>query len=150
MANLRVSFITALEADATLLALIPGGVTDAADQDFSGQGASELPRDPADPSGTKVWPHAIVRWRNSAPYDAYRLAANTRSVEVYVYQDTGYDIIEAVIKRLELTWHDRYLTADGQAIAHFSKAGNTSEIPAAEVGGTASGFVRFQVIHMDM
>lgn len=147
MSVLRTAFKEALEADATLNALLPGGIFDAEEMDFTGQGSTQIPRDPVD--GITVLAHAIIRWRDDISYMPYRLGAAQATVEVYVYQDTGYLVIEAAINRIRLTWHDRYLTADDQKIAHFSFVSKSGEVPAQSSAYPPARFIRFSIIHID-
>lgn len=144
MATLRQTVKSILQNDATLMALLPGNILDSADMDFTGQGASQAPRE-AD--GITLKPHAVIRWSGSNPTGAsYKVGAEAESVEVYVYQDTSYDVIESAIIRIRQLLHDTYLSTSDRALAHVNKAHISGEMPAEELGNAACKFIRFAII----
>ena len=144
MASLHTVFRTTLEADATLTALLTGGIFDAEELDYSGEGAGQAPRQ-AD--AVQLKPHAVIRWSGGSPTGAsYKVAGEVESVEVYVYQDVGYDVIESAILRMRTVLGDRYLSADDRALAHVSKQPfRGPQTTADELGMASCQFVRFFV-----
>ena len=144
MAGLRQVFRTTLENDASLGALLTGGIFDAEELDYTGESASSAPRE-AD--GVTLKPHAVIRWGSGSPSgNAYKVAGELETVEVYVYQDTGYDVIERAILRMRTVLGDQYLAADDRALAHVSKQpfkGPQTVDDALEMA--ACQFVRFLV-----
>lgn len=144
MATLRNVFRTTLEADATLSALLTGGIFDASELDYTGQGAMQAPRES---DGVQLKPHAVIRWTVSTPIgSSFKVGGEAETVEVYVYQDVDYDVIESAIIRMKVLLDDVYLTADNRALAHVNKVFTSGEIPAEELGMASSRFVRFTII----
>jgi len=144
MPTLRATVKSTLEADATLMTLLTGGIRDSSVLDFTGEGASQAPRE-AD--GITLKPHAVIRWGGSNPTGAsYKVGAEAESVEVYVFQDTSYDVIESAIIRIRQLLHDTYLNTSDRALAHVNKAHISGEMPAEELGNAACKFIRFAVI----
>lgn len=145
MATLRAAFKAALTGDATLMALLTGGVLDAQDLNFTGEGAYEAPRES---DGVRLKPHAVIRWGERSPQgSAIKVRGKLETVEAYVYQDTGFDVIEGAIIRMESLLCDTYLQTDDRALAHITEGSFTSgELPAEELGNAACKFVRFFVV----
>lgn len=146
MTTLREVFINTLEADTALMALLTGGVTDAADSDIDGGGAADAPR-AAD--GVTLLPHAKVRWRTANTLPVPRqLGALRQTVEVYLYQDRGYDVIDAAALRLRDLLHDQYLTGASTKLNHVLFVTASGEIPAPEYLDKPSRFVRFSITYV--
>lgn len=146
MATLRQAFKSALTNDATLTALLTGGILDSSvDLDYTGEGASQAPRE-ADEITLK--PHAVIHWGGRSPNGAARkVRGKLETVEVYVYQDTGFDVIESAILRMCSLLEDQYLSVTDRALAHITEQSFTSgELPAEELGNAACKFVRFFVV----
>lgn len=144
MATLRNVFRTTLEADATLTALLTGGIFDSSELDYSGEGAMQAPRES---DGVQLKPHAVIRWKGSISIGpGIKVGGEAETVEVYVYQDVDYDVIESAIIRMKYLLDDVYLTADNRALAHVNKDFMSADIPAEELGMASSRFVRFTII----
>ena len=151
MATLRDAFQAWVEADPVVQAQLTGGIFDASEMDYGGESASQAPREP-EPDGVTIIPHAVIRWRGSGEYPPYRVGSERETVEVYVYQDTDYSIIDAVVNSLRLRQHNdgfgTYLEADDRALAHLNFAQISGEIPAEELGYTPCRFIRFYFIQV--
>lgn len=143
MAALRDVVRTRLTSDATLMALLEGGVLDASTLNYSGESVADAP---FGSDNVTMEAHAIIRWGESAPYDAYKFAAEDEEFEIYLYQAVGYNVIESAISRIRTLLHDQYLTADDRALAHVRMIFVSRDIPADELGGVPSRFVRFSTI----
>lgn len=145
MATLRAAIKSTLTGDAPLMALLTGGVLDAQDLNFTGEGAYEAPRE-AD--GVTLKAHAVVRWGERSPTGrAVKVRAKLETVEIYVYQDTGFDVIESAILRMCSLLEDTYVTTDDRALAHITEQSFVSgELPAEELGNAACKFVRFFIV----
>jgi len=145
MATLHATVKTMMTGDATLMALLTGGVFDGDSLDFTGEGASEAPRE-ADEVVLK--PHAIIHWDGRSPRgNARKVKGKLEPFEVYVYQDTGFDVIESAILRLCTLFEDKYLSVTDRALAHVTEDSFTSgEIADEAMGNAACKFVRFFIV----
>jgi hypothetical protein len=131
-----------LEADTTLTNILTGGIFDASELDYGGESIGQAPKG-AD--GIAIAPHAVIRWRSGNQYGPSKIKADTQTVEMYVYQDTGHDKIEQVLNHLRINYDDRYFTADDRALAHMMFAHIGGEFTADELGGIPGQFARFVV-----
>lgn len=144
MSTLRTVFKTLLQNDAALLALLTGGVSDAADHDIDGGSADSAPR-AAD--GVTLLPHAKIRWRSATPLEPFALAPLRQTVEVYVYQHKGFTVIDAAVLRLRALLHNTYLQADDTKLNHVALVNTSGELPAPEYGNAPCRIVRFSVTY---
>lgn len=144
MTTLRATVKATLQANAPLMALLVGGVLDASVLDFTGEGASQAPRDT---DGVTLLTHAVIRWGEVSPNGSSRkIADEAETFEIYVYQDTGFDVIESALIKIKKLLHDTYLSTDDRALAHVNRVFTSGEMPAEELGNAACRFVRFAVI----
>jgi len=144
MATLRAKVKATLQANAPLVALLTGGILDASVLDFTGEGASQAPRE-AD--GVTLKTHAVIRWGDVSPNGSgLKIGDEAETFEIYVYQDTGFDVIESALIKIKKLLHDSYLVTDDRALAHVIKVFTSGEMPAEELGNAACRFVRFAVI----
>lgn len=96
-------FETVMEADATLMAILTGGVRTKEATGVEGVGRETTPS--AFDANGYLRPTALVRQRDTVPDNAVRdLMAQTVStsvvVEIYLYEDRGYTNIDAAMSRL--------------------------------------------------
>lgn len=147
MAPLRATLTTRLTGDATLMALLPGGVLDPSVLPQDGGGAGSVPRE-AD--GVRIRPFAILRSGTDSSYQGEDrlLSAGSEFWEVYLYQDIGYSTIDAAVGRIKTLLHDTYVTADDRAIAHVLYTFTSADLVADELGGCPMKLCRYQVIHI--
>lgn len=141
MVTLRAALMAHLSSDSRLTALLTGGILDADALPMDGGGAGSLPL-AAD--GVSVKPFAVVRWRGSAPKEI-PWATERRTVEIYVYQERGYDIIEQAKRRIKALLIRQMVKADDAAICMFHWVQDTGEFPAPELGNLACEMSRFVV-----
>lgn len=142
MGVLREVFRQTLEADTALTTLLTGGIMDASELPADGGGSKSAPRE----SGkTRIQPYAVVRWRAVRPFSVEVLEAEKETVEVYIYQQKGYDTIEAAIHRMKALLHRQFLTADNRAIAHTFMTFISGELTAEELHYAPTRFIRFEV-----
>lgn len=140
MATARAALKTYLNADATLAALLTGGVKDEDDFTFDEGGANEVPRET---DGVRIKPFAYVRWRVSNVTEIIA-ASERQTVQLYLYQRSGKSTIESAVKRLKTLLHRHQLTADDKALLMFHyQMSNTGLPPADELGGASMGLVQF-------
>jgi hypothetical protein len=149
MADLKTVFREQLETDATLTALLTGGVWDASELPVEGLAAGSLPSGVLESDGIRVKPFAAITWRAATPFGADVLGAERQTVEVYVYQQVGYDVIDAVLRRLKGRLHDQPLGAsDHEALAWCLWAGDLGEMVAVELGQISMNRSRFEIRKM--
>ena len=140
MATLAEAIPTLLNADATLSALLTGGVHNAADFSFDGGGADEIPRQA---NGVLVDPFAIVRFKSSDPKGPYLIGGELQSIEIYVYDDSGYVTIESAITRIKALLHNTEVSADDRALVFLIFGHTSGEMNAEEFGNIPCQFIRF-------
>jgi len=145
MPTLRELLQSTLTADATLTALLPGGFMDANDLPQDSGGAASAPRQG---DGIRINPFGIIRYRagNRTQADVPSLRSGQQSIEIYVYEDVGYGVIDAAIDRLITLLDNTYLYPTDRAIVHLLNSFESEEIPAEEFGNAPSRFVRFQTV----
>jgi len=144
MATLRVVFKTLLQNDAALLALLTGGVSDAADHDIDGGGAANAPR-AAD--GVTLLAHAKIRWRSATPIEPFPLVPLRQTVEIYVYQHNGFAVIDAAVLRLRTLLHNTYLQSDDTKLNHVALVNVSGELLTPEYGNAPCRIVRFSITY---
>ena len=98
MATLAETLKSGLLADATLTALLPGGVVDAEDLPYDGGGVRSVPRLP---DGVVAATFALIRWRSSNATGPSAVQGELAFLEIYAYQDTGYAEVEAAMTRMK-------------------------------------------------
>ena len=89
--GLREAVVARLQADTTLMAFLSGGV----------HAANEISRQntpTAFDANGEIKPCALVKVRNDVQTGPYNTSART-GIEIYFYQRTGYDVIEAAALR---------------------------------------------------
>jgi hypothetical protein len=146
MATLTNLIRTTLEADSVLTTALTGGIFDASELDYTGEGAHDAPKE-AD--GVQIKPHMIIRWGASVPTGAnYRIGAEDENFECHIYQDSGYDVIGSMVNRVNALLHDKYFTPDDRALAHVTRIYVSGELPAEELGYVSRKFMRFSAIHI--
>ena len=143
MANLRTTLRQRLEADAALSAILTGGVFDVSELPQDGGGASYVPRET---NGVTIKPHAVIRFgAASVMFEPFKLAAQTQTAEVYVYQSKGYTEIERAHTRIQALLHDAYLTADDTQLAHVSLLYLSPDLRAEELEEAPMRFARYGI-----
>ena len=140
MPTLREALVTLLTADATLSALLTGGVFNAEDFSFDGGGANEVPYAV---NGVHILPFAIVRFGDSDQFGYRPVRGRIQSVEVYVYDNVGYATIDSAIGRVDALLDQVRVTADDRQLASFEYAHESREMDAPEIAGASCRFIRF-------
>lgn len=144
MATLRNVIRTTLEGNAGLTALLTGGIYD----------ASELPREGLTPTNTaaafdangRLKPTAILRWRGAAPTETEPIGEERRFVEIYVYQDQGYEVIDSAIALIKPLLHRQEFSADGLRFVSLRWAGDLGEMVADELQSASMNRSRYEVV----
>lgn len=142
MAVFRDVLRTTLENDAPLAAILTGGVFDASELPQDGGGMSSFGRT-AD--GITLKPMLVIRFRASNQFSASLINAERGTLELYFYQDVGYDQIELALTRTKALINHVFLTAADRAIAHLEYAYTSGDLMAEEMGDAPCRFMRFIV-----
>ena len=131
-----------LEADTALMALLTGGVFDADDLPQEGMGQGWVPRLPDSP---RIAPFCVVAWKSTNRFGQFQLRAGVQTLEIYVYQDTGYDTIKQATTRLIELLDDSYWTVSDQSKTHFEWTTTGPETMDDGLADAPLQFVRFEV-----
>lgn len=105
MSSREAEVVTLLSADATLTAILAGGVYGFAASGLEGiRRGGDSPTNAAFDSNGYLKPCVLVRQRDNVPDgivsdDEEPLDSTVQVVELYFYQDRGYDAIDAAIVR---------------------------------------------------
>lgn len=145
MASLRDTLRLALQADATLTAILTGGIWDAATLDREGLSLADVAKDT---NGVRIKPAAVLRFRGSNPTDQSDtiVGAESRFFEVWVYADSGYATIDSAIRRIKALFDLHYFTSDNEGLTYLRWAGDIGEIEAPELGNATADRSRYQII----
>lgn len=147
MTTIEAVLKTTLANDATLAAILTGGVMDASDMPFDGGGTDTVPRQT---DGVTAKPFAIIRWKDSTSTGAIkRIQGELGTVEIYFYQDTGFDQIELAVARVKALLNLRELSASNRQLAYFEYGFTSGEVDgqalSEELGNIACKFSRYFV-----
>ncbi len=144
MATLKDAVRTTLEGDATLSAILTGGVYDASEVERDGVTADNVQRD----ANGRVKPFAVLRWRGSAPdFVLGTHEAERRYLEVWLYEDTGYTNIDAAERRIKTLLHRKtFADTDNEGLAWARWVHDLGESSADELGGASASMSRYEIV----
>jgi hypothetical protein len=142
MATLREQVKSVLTSDATLMALLTGGIKDA--QELPPDGGS-LKDAPKAANGVSLAPHATIRWRGDRPFSAETLGAEQTTCEVYLYDHIGYVKIEEAIGLIKPLLHRHRFQVSDRDFVYTNWVQNMGEMNAPEYAGAPMRFMRFEV-----
>lgn len=142
MARLREAFKAYLQADTTLVALLPGGIYNKDDFGLDFGGADEAPRQSG---GVRIAAYMVLAWKESIPFGPSTVGAEQEEVEAYIYQDSGYGIIDQAIDAFKAHVHHQFVTADNRALASCRVIHVGPETTSKEVGGSPVRFIRTEI-----
>lgn len=138
--TVRADVLATLDDDATLMAILTGGLYD----------ASLLPADgltrtaaPAAFDGVRVKPCGLIRWRNMSE-TALVGSSRRRFFQIFFYQVAGYSQIEAAQERCRVLLHHKkqFKTSGGQ-VYYTRWIGDVNDLIAEELDGAAMGYSDF-------
>lgn len=134
------------EGDSTILAILTGGIYDAAELDRDGLTIRDM--ETARDATGRLKPCAVIRWRGSAPYGGMgTFIAERGACEIYYYQDQGYSQIEAAKARMKTLLHRKWIaSADYESLAWLNWVFDRGEFIAEELGNCPADMSRFEVI----
>lgn len=143
MATMQTAIKTLLEDDATLAALLTGGIYFGEDLDANGWSYDDLPKES---NGVRIKPVGVLRFKSLNAYGPRGVKAERGSVEVYCYAGWGYEVIDSAISRIKVLL-DRHFEwgTDNRNLAHFVFTYVSAEEHDDEFGGLPMQFVRFQL-----
>lgn len=145
MTTLRTAVKELLEADAMLSALLTGGVLDADDLPRDGGGVDYAPRDA---TGVRIAPFAVLRWKQSTPFDSQHVRAEKQTLEVYLYADSGYSTIESAANRVKSILHQSQVNGDDRSLVTVLYVYQSSELVADELNQCPMQFQRYEVSYV--
>lgn len=98
-------FAERMRADDDLMALLTGGVYEAGQLGVAGISRDVTATKPAFDAKGRLLPVAVVRQRDPVPDGAIhepdsQIYSAAQVVEIYLYQDTGYDKIDEALRRI--------------------------------------------------
>lgn len=147
MASLKALFLARLTDDATLSGLLTGGIHDSRVLPRAGISPTNVP-DIYNVDGITIKPFAAVTWGNAVADDA-SVAIERRRVDVYIYQNKGYETIDAVLHRLKTMFHDKLdrqlPLADDAAGAWVRWLNELGEMTAPELMNSPMNRATFEV-----
>lgn len=146
MASIQTTLRTALEADATLVAILTGGIYDASELDKNGLDINTSGLY----SNERLNPCAVLRWRGAAAYGPHYTVdrrSERRFVEIYFYEEDGNANIDAAIRRVKLVLDRTQRTADNGGLWWCNWVSDFGESVADELHGAAMNFSRYEVIY---
>lgn len=141
MATLRATIKSALSGDATLTALLTGGVKDASDDGRNGLALEDL----LDTDGITIKPTAVIRWRATGELQpqAYLIGAESQDLEIYLYANLIPTTLESAISRIKVLLHNKYWSCDDRTLAHTLFGSGSGEFRAEEYNNCPAQFVRY-------
>lgn len=144
MTSTREAITAVLSEDATLLATLTGGVFNSDDFEMHEGAGADIPRD----STGFVKPFAILRFREAVAVGPVSINAKTQTLEIYVYQDAGYDKIQTAFNRIYTLLQDQYITSDDRSLVHLWNIFEGGETLAEEFGDLPVQLIRFSVVQV--
>lgn len=140
--GLHFVFKQTLTDNALIADLLAGGIFDAEDFEREGLSMDDVPRITS--GSPRVAPFAVIRWQQSSEHNP-TVESESQTVEIYIYQNRGYDVIDRVLTRLKVDHNDTYLTTDDRSLAHLRHIYNSRQMTADELGHLPFQFSRFMV-----
>ena len=147
MASIGTVIRQALEASATLTAVLTGGIYD----------ASELGRQGLTPDATGLYtgqvlnPCAIIRGRGANPFGPHYTADNRSErafFEIYFYEDNGFVNVDNALNLTKKLLDRSQHTADNGSIWWVNWVNDSGELDAPEYGAAAMKFSRYELIYV--
>lgn len=142
MTTLRALPKTQLSGNATLSALLTGGIKDAQNLPRDGGGMSSAPKVAGTP---RIQPHAVIRWRADRPFGPETVQSENTSFEVYLYDHAGYVNIETAVGLIKALLHRQRFQADDRQLVYINWVFTSGELTAEEYAGAPCRFMRFEV-----
>lgn len=100
-----------LEADATLISLLTGGF-------YAGGTINRQDTPAAFDGNSEILPCLLVNAGNTTPAGPFEHSAR-EFVDVYLYQRSGYDVIDQAIERVYVLLHRQKVGSSGWIMLHF-------------------------------
>lgn len=145
MTTLRATIRTLLENDTALSSLLTGGIFDDSELPRDGGGVDYAPRDV---TGVRILPFAVLAWQQSTPFDSTHVRAERQTLEVYLYQDSAYNIIESAADRIKSLLHNYKPVSDDRALVTVQYAYQSGNGYAEELNQAPMIFQRYEVSYV--
>ena len=143
MSTLRTEIKSILTGDATLMAILTGSVFTSEDLDRHGMTLEDAPKES---NGVNLKPFAVLRFRgaqNQGPH----FSGRRQTLEIYFYQDSGYDKIDAAKLQVESLLHRKYIPSTTQNmfgwVEYVSDLGETVD---EQLGGAPADMSRYTIL----
>lgn len=132
--------------DPTLMSTLTGGVYMVAELPPTGI-SPDYPRTILEDDGVRVKPFGVLVFRGGVPLAPVGLGAEQVALEVWLYQQQGYDAIDAAIERLKTLLDHVGLPVDYNhtRMAWSVYAGDLGEMTAEEYGHISMNRVTFDI-----
>jgi hypothetical protein len=143
--TIRAHLLATLQADEDLTDILTGGIYD----------ASSLPQDGLTPSavpsafsGARLLPCALIRFRNVSE-TAILGASKRRFFDLYFYQASGQDQIDAAMARFLVLLHRRkQFKTDDDQVYYTTWVENVGDLTADEFEGAAMSYSRYYLDYL--
>jgi hypothetical protein len=98
--------------------------------------------------GMTLISHGIMRWGENNAYQSEhpKLAAEREFLTIWLYEDMGYEDIDAAKVAIKTALHDQYFYPTGRGLAHLLYATFSPELKAPEYANKPMKFVRFSIV----
>jgi hypothetical protein len=138
--TIRGDVLATLDDDATLMAILTGGMYDAGLLPADGLTPTSAP---AAFNGARVKPCGLIRWRNVGE-TAIVGSSRRRFFQIFFYQVAGQTQIEAAQSRCRVLLHHKkqFKTSGGQ-VYYTRWVGDVNDLIAEELDGAAMGYSDF-------
>lgn len=143
MATLRAAVKTALTADATLMAILTGGIND-----FEGYGRLGLTPSNATyaADGITLLPCAVITWSTETPaMETYSGQGRRRFMQLWVYSHASYATIDSALRRAETVLHRLKISTDDVRQALLIYANDGPDYVDDTMQGALARFSRYAV-----
>jgi len=144
VATLRTIVRTTLAADATLMALLTGGLKD---WDTAGRTGLTLKNAVKEADGIRIKPVAVLTWstesKSMSSYGPTR--GRQRFFQLWAYADSSYATIEQMLRRAEVVLDRKQVTADDARLCFIHYVDDGPDGVADELGGALMRTSRYFV-----
>lgn len=129
-----------LEDDTDLGNLLTGGIFDASELPQNGMSVEKVPRNA---NGVDALPFAVIRFGEEPRFGPFPIGASRGDIEVYVYQNRGYDVIDQAISRINALLDDVHILTADTNLAHTYRSMPSGDLTDEELGNLPLKFIRF-------
>lgn len=142
--------VKSLLASATA-SVLTGGVFDANDTNDFDWGGWDWAKGQGLVSNMKLIPHGKLRWQDSNAFQSEHpaLGAERENVELYIYDQLGYAVIDQAIPLAKAALHNKLVeNTDDRQLARVLMTFVSGEMMAEEYSNRPMKFMRFSITHI--